>query len=150
MRAFLVCRVVAVMLFGAAAMAHGYQDERKLPEGITLVKLPPGKLPEGVIHLKLPPGGFSIEDVERDGKIVLRITAGETVIETKSFFIGDGNGAAIFEAPDKRLRNIQRNGVGSSLYFANFVSVDKLKPGSFYVTTPSVFVGWVKKTPPPK
>ena len=150
MRAHLACEIVTVALLGVFATAVGGQDGKKLPKGFIPVTLPPGKLPEGVIHLRLAPGEFSVEDVERDGKIILRITAGKTVIETKSFFIGDGNGAALVQAPKQRLGNKEINEPGSSLYYEDFVPVEKLKPGSFYITTPSVFVGWFKSVEPRK
>ena len=136
-----VAALTVLLIFAITAGAH---DEPKLPDGFIRVKLPPGKLPDGVIHVRLPPGEFIVEDIERDGKILLRITAGKTVIETNRFFIGDGNGAALVEAPEKRLNNKLTNEPGSSLDYAKFVTVDKLKAGSLYVTTPSVHVGWVK------
>ena len=150
MRARLACETAMVALCFVFATAVGAQGVKQLREGFVPVRLPPGKLPEGVIHVRLPPGEFSVEDVERDGKIVLRITAGKTVIETKSFFIGDGNGAALVQAPDKRLNNKQINEPGSSLYYEEFVPVEKLKAGSLYITTPSVFVGWFKSVQPRK
>jgi hypothetical protein len=150
MRAHLACGTVIVVLLGAFGTFVGAQDGRELPKGFTRVTLPPGKLPEGVVHVRLPPGEFSVEDIERDGKVILRITASKTVIETKSFFIGDGNGAALVQAPTQRLRNKQTNGPGSSLYYEDFVPVDKLKPGSLYITTPSVNVGWFTTAQPRK
>jgi hypothetical protein len=150
MRAHSACKMaVAVVVLGVAlGTPAGAQDAKKLPGGFIPVKLPPGKLPEGVIHVRLPPGEFSVEDVERDGKIILRITAGKTIIETKSFFIGDGCGAALVQAPEKRLNNKQVNEPGSSLYYEDFVPVKKLKAGSLYITTPSVSVGWFKSVRP--
>ena len=150
MRPPLACKAAILLLIGAFTITAGAQEGRKLPDGLVRVKLPPGKLPEGVIHVKLPPGEFIVEDIERDGNILLRITAGKTVIETKSFFIGDGDGAALQQAPEKRLNNKQVNEPGSSLYYGSFIKVEKLKAGSLYVTTPSVFVGWVKSVQPPK
>ena len=150
MRRYLPCKIVMVALCGFLAAAVGAQEDRKLPEGFVAVTLPPGKLPDGVIHLRLPPGEFSVEDIEREGKIILRITAGKTVIETKSFFIGDGTGAALVQAPSKRLGNKETNEPGSSLYYEDFISVEKLKAGSFYVTTPSVNVRWFKSAQPRK
>ena len=150
MRATFVPAIPGLCFLVLLGTTSGAQDERKLPDGFLRVTLPPGKLPEGVIHVRLPPGEFIVEDIKRDGKIILRITAGKTVIETNKFYMGDGNGAALEEAPEKHLNNKIINSPGSSLFYEKFIGVEKLKAGSLYITTPSVHVGWFKSVRPQK
>ncbi|MFO0928443.1 MAG: hypothetical protein U0736_15685 [Gemmataceae bacterium] len=142
--------LVAVALVGTPGGFGVAQQPRPLPNGFAPVKLPPGKLPPGVISIRLAPGGFTVEDIERDGKILLRITAGKTVIETKSYYLGDGCGATLVEAPERRLNNVQMNEPGSNLLYEAVIPITKLKAGSLYITSPDVNIGWFKSVKPDK
>ena len=75
---------------------------------------------------------------------MMQIKAGKMLVETNKFYIGDGNGAFLEEAPGKVWENTWRHSPGSGQYYGTFVPVDKLKPASLYVTTPSVIIGWFK------
>jgi hypothetical protein len=131
----------------------------------------PPALPEGVTHVALPPGEVRLEYVVRGGKPLLRISAGEAVIETRTVFLGDAKAVLQVEATKKGMRYRakgdkgedgfflkgadiyhpgSRIGVRPSLQLAEadppgtyiitpaVMTVDELKAGSIYVTTPSI------------
>jgi hypothetical protein len=83
----------------------------------------------------------------------LRITVGKTVIVAQTVFFGDGKCATEYEArkdgihwlsPKDRTGFtvtgdiIDHAGGTTSVAFGEYLTVDKLKPGSIYVTTPSI------------
>jgi len=116
------------------------------------------KIPEGVIHVQLPRGAFRIENIERDGKPLLRLTAGRTVIEAQTLFLGDAKGVQQIEAIKEGMHWVRPNGgkggiidggmefepgstVGT-LATAVHLTVDQMKAGSLYVTTTSINFEW--------
>ncbi len=114
-------------------------------------------VPDGVTHVALPPGDLRLENFVRNGKPVLRLTVGKTVIETRTIFLGDGKGATVYEATKEGAHWVPPEGgkgfvVDGAQIFAsgstigepspNFITVQKLKPGSVYVTTPSIKFQW--------
>jgi hypothetical protein len=98
-------------------------------------------LPDGVTHVALPAGKVRMENT-RDEKPSYRVSAGKTVIETREFFFGDGKGAGHWEATKQGAGNVAVHYSGSSLVYQQFLRVDKLKPGSLYLTTPSIVFEW--------
>jgi hypothetical protein len=113
----------------------------------------PLALPEGVTHVALPPGALKIERIFRNKKPLLRLSVDKTVIEGRSLFLGDGKNALEYEATKEGVHHVSRtrpkgfvidgvevNEPGSTLgaLGGNFITVDQLKPGSVYLTTPSI------------
>ena len=105
-------------------------------------------LPEGVIHVSLPPGTIHWERIFRNGKPLLRVSVGKTVIEARNVFIGDGKAATEYEATKEGIHWPSAKGergpvVGGMTWGAgttgvppgDFHPADKLKPGSVYLTT---------------
>ncbi|MBI2806765.1 MAG: hypothetical protein HYX68_17435 [Planctomycetes bacterium] len=99
-------------------------------------------LPEGVFHLRLPPGSLQIENVMRDGKGTYRVSAIETVVESRVFYFGDGKGAAKKDIVDEGVGNIYTFSPGSTIIYSTFFRPEMLKSGSIYITTPSIIFGW--------
>ena len=112
-------------------------------------------LPDGVIHIALPPGPVRMENIVRNGKPLLRVSVGKTVIETRTLFLGDAKGAQQIEAikegmdwvPAKGGRGVAIDGVdmhgrGDTIGAEDFLTLDKLKAGSVYVTTPTIKFLW--------
>ena len=110
-------------------------------------------LPDGVTHVALPPGELRMENVVRNGKPLLRLTVGKTVIETRTIFLGNGKGATHYEAikegmhwvPPEGGKGFVVDGVqtfepGNTIGepSPNFIRVQNLKPGSIYITTQSI------------
>ena len=110
-------------------------------------------LPEGVIHVALPPGAIKMEYTVKNGKPLLRLTAGKAVIEARTVFLGDGKAATQFEATKEGIHWPSAKGEkgfvvdgeithepGSTIGVlgGDYLTVDQLKPGSVYVTTPSI------------
>ena len=98
-------------------------------------------LPDGVIHVALPKGQVRMQTT-RDDKPIYIVRAGETEIETRAFFFGDGKGAGSWDAAKEGAGNSYVHGVGSTLGYQNFLPVDKLNAGSLYITTPSINFLW--------
>ena len=108
-------------------------------------------LPEGVIHVALPPGPVKMEYTFKNKKPLLRISSGSTVVVAHSIFLGDGKAATQFVALKDGIMWAHTDGsmgfvvdgviehdVGTTIGTADFITVDKLKPGGVYVTTPSL------------
>jgi hypothetical protein len=111
------------------------------------------KLSEGVIHVQLPPGEVRMENIARFGKTLIQLSVGKTVIEAKTMFLGDPKGATRFESTKEGIHWTPASG-GKGFTFGNgsasvrepattigdpdFYTLDKLKPGSVFVTTPSI------------
>jgi hypothetical protein len=110
-------------------------------------------LPEGVIHVALPPGKMKMEYTIKKEKPLLRVSAGKAVIEARTIFLGDGKAATQFEATkegihwpsakgekgfviDGEWTNEPGSTIGATA--ENYITVDQLKSGSVYVTTPSI------------
>lgn len=121
------------------------------------------KLPDGVILVKLPPGEMRKENIIRNGKPILRVTVGKTIIETRELFLGDGKGAIQIEAIKEGMHWVPASGgkgfifdgsdtsaPGSEIHMEHFLPVEKLKPGSLYITTPSIIFRWGKDAKRPK
>lgn len=112
------------------------------------------ELPAGVIHVALPPGDMKIEYTVKNKKPLLRISVGQTVVQARTVFFGDGKHATEYEAREDGihcyLSKKDRKGfvitgeieasVGSSEILEDglYYRVDELKPGSIYLTTPSI------------
>ena len=107
-------------------------------------------LAEGVIHVSLPPGTIRWVRVFNHGKPVLRVSVGETVVEARDVFIGDGKAGTMYEGtkdgiywrsvpggegPLYKDGRITEEGGTTVLRPGDFVPVDKLKPGSLYLTS---------------
>jgi hypothetical protein len=110
-------------------------------------------LPDGVIHIALPPGEVKWEYTIKKAKPFLRLSAGKAVIEAQCVFYGDGKAATRFEATNEGIHwpsskgkkgfvldgtMIEEPGSIISVQEGNYFTVDQLKPGSLYVTTPSI------------
>jgi hypothetical protein len=110
-------------------------------------------LPEGVTHVALPPGTIRLENIMKDGKHLLRLTVDKLVIHGRAFFLGDGKNALQVEATKEGMHWARPGGrkgfvidgtdthepgsiIGAQggLYW----KVGQLKPGSVYLTTPSI------------
>lgn len=125
-------------------------------------KAPDPKLPEGVILVKLPPGEVRMENVNRDGKPVLRVSVGKTTVETQALFFGDRYGATQYQARKDGIHWMTANGgstqfgltivsqPGSATFEEAFLTLEKLKAGSVFVTTPSLVFRWGKDAIPRK
>ena len=123
-------------------------------------KAPSPKLADGVIHVRLPPGTFDMKPVKLNGKPMIRITVGKTIIETQRFFFGDRWGCTQFEAIDDIIHWMPpKGGMGDTLagmskepgagYFSqSYVSLDQLKRGNLLVTSPSFVFRWGKDAKP--
>jgi hypothetical protein len=108
-------------------------------------------LPEGVIHVSLPPGTIEwVRVFNKNGEPLLRVSVGKTVIEARHVFIGDGKAATEYEAtkdgilwPSVKSRKgplLKDGGMSwesgtTGVAPGDFLAVDKLKPGSLYLTT---------------
>jgi hypothetical protein len=94
-----------------------------------------------------------MERVVKKGKLILRLTVGKTIVEARTLFLGDGKNATQFEAIKEGIhwasprgeKGFVTDGVithepGSTIGVegGRFISVDHLKPGNVYVTTPSI------------
>ncbi len=112
----------------------------------------PADLPDGVIFIALPPGDLRMEDVERNGKPLLRFSVGKTVVEARELFLGDGKGALHFEATKMGIHDVPPGG-GEGGYISGvqtygegtvlgtkggFLKVTQLKTGSIYLIAPSI------------
>ena len=112
-------------------------------------------LPAGVIHVALPPGEIKIEYMVKNDKPLLRITVGKMEIIAHAVFFGDGKAATEFEAAKdgihwvspKEKKEGKKGFVidgemhwegGSVVVEGDYLTVDKLKQGSVYLTTPTV------------
>jgi hypothetical protein len=119
-------------------------------------KAPSPVLPEGVIHIKLPPGVLEIKPTKVNGKSMIRITAGKSLIETSKFYLGDRWGCTQFEIAGDVIHWIPpKGGMGDTLagmvkqpgtayYSQSFVALDQLKAGSVLLTSPSFVFRWGK------
>jgi hypothetical protein len=108
------------------------------------------KLPDGVIHVALPPGVVTMENVIRDGKPILRLSVDKTIVEAKTIFMGDFKGALEYEATTDGINWKRPSGKGnlmgvkmieqpgSTSGAEEFLTINRLKAGSVYVTTPSL------------
>jgi hypothetical protein len=108
-------------------------------------------LPDGVTHIVLPPGTLQVKRVFKGGKPLLRLNVGKTVIHARSLFLGDGKHATKFEAVKggiQRARGKKSDVFDGDIIYdpgdtievlgGGYVKVDQLKPGSVYLTTPSI------------
>ena len=107
-------------------------------------------LPAGVIHVTLPPGDIKIEYTVKDKKPLLRITVGQTVIVAHTVFFGDGKNAKQMSAAEDGIHRVSPGGGdivtdgsiewsgGTHTFVGGYISVDQLKRGSVYLTTPTV------------
>jgi len=107
-------------------------------------------LPEGVIHVSLPPGTIKwVRVFNTKGDPLLRVSVGETVIEARQVFIGDGKAATLYEAtkdgihwpsvPGGRggtMEGMEWKGGTTCLAPGDFLRVNQLKRGNLYLTTP--------------
>jgi len=109
--------------------------------------------PEGVIHVALPPGALKMQNTVNGDKPLLRVSAGKAVVVARRVFLGDGKSATEFEATKRGIHWANPDGTpplgGSGLIICGpgltievrggtYLSVDQLKPGSVYITTPSI------------
>jgi hypothetical protein len=123
-----------------------------LPKALPQEKARP-KLPDGVVHVQLPPGEVRMENIARVGKPLIRLSVGKTVIEAKSLFLGDSKGATRFESTKEGIHWMPATGAkgfifgngsasvrepGSTIEDPDFFTLEKLKAGSIFLTTPSV------------
>ncbi len=109
-------------------------------------------LPAGVTHIALPPGAVKIEYTVKNKKPLLRISVGNTAVVAQSVFFGDGKSAAQYEATKAGIHRPHADGSEGPLDDGEIISepgstevrldgglpVARLKPGSVYITTPSV------------
>jgi hypothetical protein len=110
-------------------------------------------LPEGVTHVALPPGTLTMERIMKNGKPLLRLTVGKTVICGRTLFLGDGKHAMQFDATKEGILWARPGGKkgpvidGTDTYApgstlgakdGEYYKVGELKAGSVYLTTPSV------------
>ena len=92
-----------------------------------------------------------MEYTVKNKKPLLRISSGKTVVVARSVFLGDGKAATEFVALKDGIMWANtdgsmgvvidgkiEHGVGTTIGAEDFITVDKLKPGSVYVTTPSI------------
>ena len=114
-------------------------------------KAPSPKLPDGVIHVKLPPGTFDLKPVKVNGKLLMRITVGKTIIETQKFYLGYRWGCTPYEVIKDEihcwigtLAGMTAEPGSSTFMERDYVRVDQLKPGSLLVTSPSFVYRWGK------
>jgi hypothetical protein len=114
----------------------------------------PLDLPEGVIHVALPPGTVEMDCVFKKGKPFLRVKVDKTVVVARNVFFGDGKHATEYEATEeggicwlsaKGKRGftvigemITEPGSATVVMDGDYLAVKQLKPGSVYVTTPSI------------
>jgi hypothetical protein len=116
-------------------------------------------LPDGVIHVALPPGPVRLENITRNKKPLLRLTAGKLVIETNRLFLGDFKGAQEIEATKLGMNWVTAKGrqpfyidgvdthePGSTTGADDYQIIAQLKPGSLLVTTPSIKFVWGRET----
>lgn len=124
------------------------------------------ELPEGVTHVALPPGEVQWENVRTKGGMILRVTVGKTVAEGKRLFYGDGKLAVEIKATAEGMHFVQWTGWKGTQSSGNMdfsvrpgILIDgqhvdepgaiwyvdpngpkpgDLKPGSVYITTPSI------------
>ena len=68
------------------------------------------ELPEGVTHVALPPGAVQWENVRTKGGMILRMTAGKTVVEGRRLFFGDGKLAIEITATAEGMHFVQWTG----------------------------------------
>jgi hypothetical protein len=110
-------------------------------------------LPEGVTHVALPPGTLEMRHILKDGKPLLRLYVGKTVIHGRDLYLGDGKLATKYEAKKEGVHWAGPSGRKGFVFGSGFThepgstigvegghywKVEQLKPGSVYVTTPSV------------
>jgi hypothetical protein len=110
-------------------------------------------LPEGVTHVALPRGTVKLKRITRNGKPLLRLTAGELVIHARGLYLGDGKHAIKYEATKKGIRWVRAGGKKGSVVGVEVMEgsgelfgvwdddawmVERLKPGSVYLTSPSI------------
>jgi hypothetical protein len=119
-------------------------------------------LPDGVTHVALPPGTLKVAYKVKDGKPLLRVSVGETAVEARTIFLGDGKAATRFEATKEGVRWVSTKGETSltisemvsepgstiGVQGGGFLELHELKPGSVYVTTPSIKFTFSTKNPP--
>ncbi len=90
----------------------------------------------------------------KNGKPILRLTAGKAVVEARAVFLGDGKFATQFEAtkegihwaPTKKGAKgpvvdgqiTHEPGSTIGVLGGDYLTVAQLKPGSVYITTPSI------------
>jgi hypothetical protein len=118
-----------------------------------------------VRRIPLPPGVVKWENVRTKDGMIVRVTAGQVVVEGKHLFYGDGKVAMEVEAMDKGMQFLRVVGSGGwsessgtlgvrkgfvidgtrtegprAVWFldADHLKADELKPGSIYLITPSV------------
>jgi hypothetical protein len=117
------------------------QEQPKLPAGVTRVTLPPGIVTLEYVAVKEP----------AKGRPTLRLTVGKTVLQGERIYLGDGKVAQLFEATEEGIHwalttgkkgfventHIWHPGSGIDLG-KDYWTVNGLKPGSVYVTTPSI------------
>src|SRR5262249_28751383 len=95
-----------------------------------------------------------LERVVRKGNPLLRISVGRNVIQARTIFLGDYKGASQYEAINEGVHHVPPKGgrgfisdpgwsaEGSSIGAEDFLTLDKLKAGSVFVTTPSIQFLW--------
>ncbi|SRR5579884_1760076 len=147
-------RLIVTLMFAGCALAV---TPRLCPAEENL------DLPEGVIHVALPPGAIKLERILKKGKPILRLTAGKAIVEARSVFLGDGKAATQFEATKEGIHwpsakgekgfvtdgeIIHEPGSTIGVLGGDYLTVDQLKPGSVYVTTPSIKFDFQPATKP--
>jgi hypothetical protein len=109
-------------------------------------------LPEGVTHVALPPGTLELKNILKNGKPLLRLTVDKLVIHARDLYLGDGKHATKYEAtkegvhwagPSGRKGGVTNGYIhepGSTIGVegGDYWKVGQLKPGSVYLTTPSI------------
>ena len=116
------------------------------------------KLPDGVTYVKLPPGSLRMEFINRHGAGVVRVSVDKMFVEARTLFLGDGKGVMRFDArqdgiewalsDDRKIPvgSHTLNEAGSELWGqAAANTIEKLKGGSIYLTTPSLHFVWEKR-----
>jgi len=103
--------------------------------------------------MALPSGAINVQCTTKDDKPRLRISVGKTVVVAQCVYCGDGKSATKYEATKKGIHNPHANGAEGLLIKGeididpasvivhadgDFIAVSELKPGSIYITTPSV------------
>ena len=119
----------------------------------------PLNLPKGVIHVALPPGEFRMEHIMKDGKPLVRVSVGKTVIDAQVVYLGDGKHATVFEATKEGTLWKRPNGKGFvfgggvgtyepgtriGVLGGHYYRVEQLKAGSIYLTTPSILIDFTQ------
>jgi hypothetical protein len=140
-----MCRVAAALLVSLGVFCTATHSPCAAQEAL--------KLPEGVTHVALPPGALTMKRIFKNGKPLLRVSVGRTVIHARELFLGDGVGALKYEAVKEGIHHPRPGGRKGPVVGVESISdpgttfiggigtywgVEQLKAGSVYLTTPSI------------